>query len=106
MKLIISILLIIITTGCSSILSKSHKGFGHPYEGSKVSVDTALCLNVISLLLFPPAVLVTLPVSIFDVATTAVTETVFLPADLLVIPEKDKYYGSPPYLNCNGFWGR
>ena len=94
MRLIILVVLMSQIIGCSSLLSKHAKGFGHPYEGAKASINNAACLNYFGFVAFPPLILLTIPVSIFDISTTAVAETIFLPADLLVTPEKKGYLAS------------
>ena len=89
MKLIILVVLITQIVGCTSLISKNRKGFGHPYDGAKASINNAVCTNQLGIIVFPPLILLTIPASIIDISATAIADTIFLPADLLITPEKN-----------------
>ena len=86
MKHLCSVILLLSLSGCSSILARvGDRGtLGTPYSGVEYAVENGEDCTVAALLSFPPAVIVTVPVSLFDILTSAVADTVLLPLDLLM----------------------
>ncbi len=84
--LIIVVLFVILPLhGCSSILARvGEQGtLGTPYSGVSYAFENGEDCTMAALLNFPPAVIVTVPVSLFDILTSAIGDTLLLPLDLL-----------------------
>ncbi|UIP26740.1 YceK/YidQ family lipoprotein [Photobacterium sp. TLY01] len=79
------LLCVCLLTGCSSIASRVGSGYqvGQPYGGFDYATDNAEC-NVYALLAFPPIVIVTIPLSVVDIVTSAALDTALLPLDLIL----------------------
>ena len=88
--------------GCASILARvGEEGtLGAPYSGVSYAVENAEDCTMAALLTFPPAVIVTAPVSLFDILTSVVGDTLFLPLDLLM---EDDGWGNDSL--CHLDWG-
>jgi uncharacterized protein YceK len=89
-KLLLSITLIMLH-GCSSIAGRvgDDSLLGTPYSGFEYSVENAKNCNLAALLGFPPAIVVTVPISIVDMIGSLALDTVIVPIDLLVENEND-----------------
>lgn len=85
MKWVSLLLYVCMLTGCSSIASRVGSGYqvGQPYGGLEYAVDNADC-NVYALLAFPPIIVVTIPLSVADIVTSAALDTALLPFDLIL----------------------
>lgn len=101
---IISILLILFSlAACSTVVSKTppHSQFGSPYSGIQRSGELfGSCGVSAPLAVFPPAILVTVPLGVADFTLSAVADTLFLPIDFVAMMTNDRkippdYVGSP-----------
>jgi uncharacterized protein YceK len=101
---IISILLILLSlAACSTVVSKAppHSQFGSPYSGIQRSGELfGSCSISAPLAMFPPAILVTVPLGVADFALSVVADTLFLPIDFVTMMTNDRkippdYVGSP-----------
>ena len=78
MRLILSFILIVNLSSCSSIISHTKHGFGHSYAGFQNSVTMAPCnLAISGTILFLPA-----PFIIADMPLSLLSDTLILPWDL------------------------
>lgn len=89
MRIIYIILISILTIGCSTITAREDNGMGHPYISSELSIKNSGLNNLLALRLFVIPIIITLPLSIIDVAFGLVTDTVLVPFDLFIEPERD-----------------
>jgi len=101
MRLITVFLLITLTSGCSSILAKNSPGFGHPYYGVQASASNAVCVNFFAFVWFPPSFILTVPISIIDVSTSIIVDTVLLPVDIVMSFDSGKRPESSKAYICN-----
>ena len=81
----IILLLLVCLSGCSTILAREKNGFGHVYIASDDSLNNGAAANTLGIY-FPPLLILTLPLSIIDLAVALVTDTLLLPVDLLATP--------------------
>jgi len=86
---------ILIVNGCSlfgnsTMNSRDRNGIGHSYIATEQSIHNFGATNEIALTFFPPAIVITLPLTVLDVAIGAATDTLLLPLDLIGQPEKDE----------------
>lgn len=90
MKKLCTLLSILVLSGCSSISARvgDDTQAGKPYAGASYAVDNLVDCNVSALLVFPPAPIILLPISIADIALSTVTDTVLLPIDLIIDGQK------------------
>jgi uncharacterized protein YceK len=73
-------------TGCSSLIAHTGEDsqLGKPYSGLEYAIDNAETCDTLMMIGFPPSLLVTIPISVIDIATSTVADTVFLPFDIAV----------------------
>lgn len=92
MKLVAGLLIISLSFqlgGCATIDARIQNGFGHPFIASENGVAHFAFANLVTLSYFFPALVITVPVTAMDLALGVVTDTVLLPADLLVEPAEE-----------------
>lgn len=101
MRVIILIIAMALSSGCSTIVAKTDTGFGHKYNGIELAGTNAFCYNAMAFVLFPPLVVATIPIGILDIATSGVVDTVLYPIDHLI--DKDQNERSESKLSCFTF---
>ncbi len=82
----IFIVLLFILSGCSSFLAHTGQDsqLGKPYAGFDYAKRNAENCDTMYMVGFPPSLLVTLPISFLDIATSAVSDTILLPFDIAI----------------------
>ena len=89
-RIALSLLLLITNLyGCTSIDARVDNGFGHPYVAAESSAESFAVVNIATLFYFFPGLILTVPLTLIDVGFGVVTDTIFLPADLIIDPEDD-----------------
>ena len=86
MKNILLIIVLILLAGCSSIVARTGGDgqSGEPYLGFEYSVKNTRACNVAAILSFPPALIVSLPISAVDMVGSLLFDTVIAPIDLVM----------------------
>lgn len=86
MRLLIISLLIFTLSGCSGVLVRTGKDnqFGSPLAGLEYASMNTMSCSIAAFYVFPPVILVTIPVGLVDMAASFVTDIVFLPVDLII----------------------
>jgi uncharacterized protein YceK len=86
MRLLIITLLVLTLSGCSGLLARTGENpqTGKPLAGLNHATENALSCSLVVLYEFFPALIVTIPVGLVDMATSFVTDIVLLPIDLIV----------------------
>lgn len=94
-RIFISILVTfsITVAGCSSIVARTGENsqLGKTYSGVSYSAETLFLCNVRAIY-FPPALLVTVPLTALDLVLTSIADTVIYPIDVLNDGRKIKGY--------------
>ena len=90
MRVFIFVTLIISTllSGCGVINARENNGMGHPYIATEESLDNFARVNIISIMFFPPAAFFTIPFTTADVGASLITDTILLPFDLIISPDR------------------
>jgi uncharacterized protein YceK len=86
MRFFIISLLIITLSGCSGVLARTgeNRQTGNPLAGLEHATENAFSCSFYAFYDFFPALLVTIPVGLIDMAASFVTDIVLLPVDLIV----------------------
>ena len=86
MKYILLVIVLFLLAGCSSIIARTGDDgqSGEPYLGFEYSVKNAKACNVAAILSFPPALIVSLPISVVDIVGSLLLDTVIAPIDLVM----------------------
>ncbi|OMI18617.1 hypothetical protein BUQ74_04330 [Leptospira weilii serovar Heyan] len=98
LNFLISILLVVLL-GCSSIQEHGAEtnNWGHPYIGMQISITSFPCLVELSSILY----YIPVPFIILNVPLSFIVDTILLPGDLMIKPEKkrptmeDRYCDAP-----------
>jgi len=86
---VISMFFIYHLSACSMNVTRGENGGGHAYVATEQSGYYFACFNGAALGILFPALIITLPLTTFDIAASLVTDTLFLPYDLMTEPERD-----------------
>ncbi|MGL5812592.1 MAG: YceK/YidQ family lipoprotein [Aeromonas sp.] len=88
MRLLAWLVVCISLTGCATITSRMGEDstWGHPYSSVQTATDNGAECMVASMLTAPPLLLFTIPLTLVDMGSALVVDTVMLPVDLTVTP--------------------
>jgi uncharacterized protein YceK len=94
-------LISMLLASCSSVASRVGENYqwGRPYAGLGYALENMKNCNVAALITFPPALLVSLPVSLVDLVFSAVSETVLLPVDWLIESGEEQHKRSVCHMD-------
>ena len=86
MRLFIIPVLIVLLSGCSGVLVRTggDNQFGSPFAGLHHATENAGSCSLYVFYDFFPALIVTIPVGLIDMAASFVTDIILLPIDLMV----------------------
>ncbi|MGS0827399.1 YceK/YidQ family lipoprotein [Shewanella sp. 0m-8] len=93
MKVMFVTLLAIFISGCSTVVSKipSNSAMGIPYSGTKYALVNTFNCNLLVLKESPPLLILSIPLSVVDLGSSMVADTVLLPIDLLPLDNNENY---------------
>ncbi len=79
-------------TGCATITSRMGEDstWGHPYSSVQTATSNGEECMIISVLASPPLLLFTIPLTLVDMGSALIVDTVMLPADLAITPNNPK----------------
>ncbi|UTM56066.1 hypothetical protein L4174_009390 [Photobacterium sp. CCB-ST2H9] len=86
MKILYIIILAISISGCSSIIARvgeNHQN-GNEYAGFDYALENAANCNFSLFVNAPPAIVLMLPISIADILSSAILDTLLYPIDALI----------------------
>jgi len=86
MRLFIISLFVLTLSGCSGLLARTGENHqtGSPMAGLNHATENALSCSLYVLYDFFPALIITIPVGLVDMAASFVTDIILLPIDLMV----------------------
>lgn len=86
MRLITPLILMLSLSGCSAVLARTgeDRQTGSPFAGLNHATENAGACSLYAFYDFFPALIITVPVGLFDMATSFVSDIILLPIDLIV----------------------
>ncbi|HAS6069296.1 TPA: YceK/YidQ family lipoprotein [Vibrio vulnificus] len=95
LKIILSLLLVTLTSGCSSMDAHGYGGYGKPFSGTALSVVRLPCFFRGTAVDYALS-----PLSLMAVPINLATDVVFLPFDLAMIFTPTTSYGEVISIGC------
>ena len=86
MRTFIIPVLILLLSGCSGLLARTGENHqtGSPFAGLHHATENAFSCSLYAFYDFFPALIVTIPVGLIDMAASFVTDIILLPIDLMI----------------------
>ncbi|EKG2484427.1 YceK/YidQ family lipoprotein [Vibrio vulnificus] len=94
-KIVLSLLLVTLTSGCSSMDAHGYGGYGKPFSGTALSVVRLPCFFRGTAVDYALS-----PLSLMAVPINLATDVVFLPFDLAMIFTPTTSYGEVISIGC------
>ncbi|MFM4702731.1 YceK/YidQ family lipoprotein [Aeromonas bivalvium] len=90
MRVLAWVVLCLSLSGCATITSRMGEDstWGHPYSSVQTAADNGAECIVVSVLGAPPLLLFTIPITLVDMGSALVVDTVMLPIDLAMTPDE------------------
>ncbi|HFQ5299977.1 TPA: YceK/YidQ family lipoprotein [Vibrio vulnificus] len=95
LKIVLSLLLVTLTSGCSSMDAHGYGGYGKPFSGTALSVVRLPCFFRGTAVDYALS-----PLSLVAVPINLATDVVFLPFDLAMIFTPTTSYGEVISIGC------
>ncbi|HAS6235713.1 TPA: YceK/YidQ family lipoprotein [Vibrio vulnificus] len=95
LKIVLSLLLVTLTSGCSSMDAHGYGGYGKPFSGTALSVVRLPCFFRGTAVDYALS-----PLSLMAVPINLATDVVFLPFDLAMIFTPTTSYGEVISIGC------
>ncbi|WP_081036188.1 YceK/YidQ family lipoprotein [Vibrio vulnificus] len=95
LKIVLSLLLVTLTSGCSSMDAHAYGGYGKPFSGTALSVVRLPCFFRGTAVDYALS-----PLSLMAVPINLATDVVFLPFDLAMIFTPTTSYGEVISIGC------
>ncbi|EIV8497621.1 TPA: YceK/YidQ family lipoprotein [Vibrio vulnificus] len=95
LKIVLSLLLVTLTSGCSSMDAHGYGGYGKPFSGTALSVVRLPCFFRGTAVDYALS-----PLSLMAVPINLATDVVFLPFDLAMIFTPTTSYGEIISIGC------
>lgn len=87
-------------TGCATITSRMGEDstWGHSFSSVKTAVDNGEECMILSAISAPPLLLFTVPMTLVDMGSALIVDTVMLPVDLAITPSDPKLHTPRPMV--------